>query len=567
VRTIASINHIGNCALDSRLTQPHTAVMSPEPDACELRECLRDDLGHRRIQHGISVLEKMRPVVQSLEPRNGAGILLGLVAQWVDAGFDSPSLIAELVPRFATPARSALPLADYLHIRMAQGFQRMSNEEFDGAAGEFRAVLLFEEEVDDAELFAIANFWLGRCLRKRGRYDEALEYTRRGEHIALSRGYHEMAAIMEVTLSWLSFQSGRLLEAIGMLQRAEEALQATDDRVSRGNIQSAYGRIARRQGKYEMAVERFQRGIAELRGAGAGSLALARTLSNLAFVKRLLAQRAQRESDRLAAARRGQTGKAEGTPPDMVREQRQQIAQMRSEARACLREASAIYETRQNHRGIADVRITEGFLHLDSGDLEDAAAEANNAFEHGAEKSNYFVMARARTLQCIVEHAAIEEQVGRSSEHRENAETFAREAVEFAGRTENRRLLARALVWQGLTFAAEPADLEAARRCCEQALALLQPEGQERQYVWEDLESLKARVLHAQPVDTVLRAWSAGIVEGQSFQQMTEQFARIVIPRVWEREGCKVSRVAEKLSISPKKVRRILQAVGRRASD
>ena len=34
------------------------------------------------------------------------------------------------------------------------------------------------------------------------------------------------------------------------------------------------------------------------------------------------------------------------------------------------------------------------------------------AFVHGSEKSDYIVMARARTLQCIVENAAIEEQVG-----------------------------------------------------------------------------------------------------------------------------------------------------------
>jgi DNA-binding NtrC family response regulator len=51
-------------------------------------------------------------------------------------------------------------------------------------------------------------------------------------------------------------------------------------------------------------------------------------------------------------------------------------------------------------------------------------------------------------------------------------------------------------------------------------------------------------------------------VENKTFQQMTEEFARIVIPQVWEREGRKVSRVAGKLSISPKKVRRILHSAG-----
>jgi hypothetical protein len=46
---------------------------------------------------------------------------------------------------------------------------------------------------------------------------------------------------------------------------------------------------------------------------------------------------------------------------------------------------------------------------------------------------------------------------------------------------------------------------------------------------------------------------------------LLSEFARPVIPpvipKVWEREGRKVSRVAEKLSMSPKKVRRIPQAV------
>jgi hypothetical protein len=63
-------------------------------------------------------------------------------------------------------------------------------------------------------------------------------------------------------------------------------------------------------------------------------------------------------------------------------------------------------------------------------------------------------------------------------------------------------------------------------------------------------------------IDDTLRAWSQGIVGDKTFQQITEQFAEVVIPQVWLREDKKVSRVAERLSISPKKVRRILRSVG-----
>jgi hypothetical protein len=51
-------------------------------------------------------------------------------------------------------------------------------------------------------------------------------------------------------------------------------------------------------------------------------------------------------------------------------------------------------------------------------------------------------------------------------------------------------------------------------------------------------------------------------VGDKTFQQITEEFAELIIPKVWEREGRKISRVTTRLSISPTKVRRILGASG-----
>jgi hypothetical protein len=45
----------------------------------------------------------------------------------------------------------------------------------------------------------------------------------------------------------------------------------------------------------------------------------------------------------------------------------------------------------------------------------------------------------------------------------------------------------------------------------------------------------------------------------KTFQQVQEEFAEIVIPRVWENLGRNVSRVSAQLSISPKKVGRLLK--------
>ena len=322
-----------------------------------------------------------------------------------------PRCCEHILSRFPAAVRSNLPLLDYLHLRMAEGVLAMSAEDYDRAAAHFLLVQSFEDEIEDGELLAIANFWMGRCRRKAGQYDEALRYTERGENLALAQGYLQMAAIMQASRSWLAFQKGKLDEALAILRLAEDSLNRTDDFLSRGNIQSAYGRIARRQGRYERAVECFERAIAEYRTAGGGQSQLARTLQNLAFVSRLLALEAHKELDRLAASRRsGREGAPEA--PDDARERRARIDAIRARSRAYLEEALEIYLRHGNRHGIAGVHINRGYLCLDAGDLERAALEAAEAFAHGHEKCDYIVMARARTLQCIVENAAIDEQVG-----------------------------------------------------------------------------------------------------------------------------------------------------------
>ena len=539
--------------------------MAPETELPALLTQLRDDLGFRRIAHGIRKIEDAWPLIERVGPANKhAGVLLGLVAQWVDAGLDRTDWVRCQLGRFPASLRPDLSLVDYLHVRTAEGWLAMRDEDYGRAAVHFRFVDSLREEVADTELLAITNFWAGRCLRRAGQYDDALDYTARAETLALAAGYPQMAAIMQITESWLAFQRGRHGDAAALLHRAEEALRDTDDYLNRGNVQSAYGRIAQRQGRYEQALDYFEGAIAEYRRGGGNHLQLARTLLNIAFVKRLVALDMQKALEAGLASRRPA---AEGIGgDDGLRERRRRLEEIREEARAQLRESMEIYSCFGNHHGTAGVLINSGLLHLDAGDLDQAESEAAEAFQHGEGKSDFIIMARARTLQCMVEYARIEDLIGDPVRHHAAAASLARDAVEFAGRTQNRRLLARAWVWQGMVFSAEPlGDHEAARRCCEEAMALLKPEGAEKEYVWDDLAALKSKVLQTRPVDPLLRAWSAGIVGDKSFQQITEEFARIVIPKVWEREGRKVSRVASALSVSPKKVRRVLHSAGLRA--
>jgi len=542
---------------------------SPRADIseCDLAR-LREDLVSRRIGSGIDWLDHHRTLLAGLDPsEKNAAALVGLLTQWVDIGFDHPRLVKELLLRFPLGSRATLALCDYLHLRMAEGLVAMSEENVENAIRHLETVLAFENEIQDKELVAIAHFWIGRCQRKMGRYESALESTVKAKELALRLQYPKMAAVMQVLESWLMFQEGRPEEARRILKEAEAALAETDDYVTRGNIQSAYGRIARRQGRYDQSLQHFAHSIDEYNKRNSEHRNLARALANTAFVKRLIARRLARKIDREVAGRSKQPA---GAPmPRAKLRERAQLERLRTEALAHLAQAEAIYARYDDHRGLGTVHVDRGLVSLDSGDLDGAAREAAAAYRLGEDKKDFILEARARILQSTVENAKFEEQIEEESDLSHRAQValdFAREAVEFARHTQNRRLQARAHIAHGLVLANDFFDdAHGASESCDRAAALVKPEGQD--YVWEDLQALRRKLLKASRVDSVLRQWSQGIVGEKTFQQITEEFAGIVIPKVWNREGRKVSRVAARLSISPKKVRRILSQSGLKSSD
>jgi tetratricopeptide (TPR) repeat protein len=367
-----------------------------------------------------------------------------------------------------------------------------------------------------------------------------------------------MAAIVQVLEVWLFFQKGKPIEALAMLKEAGATLSESDDFISRGNVESAFGRIARRSGRYQQALTHFDRAVEEYQRRDARHPHLARTLVNAAFVKRLMALQAHKRLDE-EASRRAKSGGGMHPNP----EGRARIDQLRQEANEELTRASEIYCEHGIHAGLGNVHVNRGHLYLDRGDLDLAAEQAAEAFRMGEQKADYILMARARILQSMVEHEKFDEQVEEGygpGHHAQLAHDLARDAVEYAEQTQNRRLIARAYVWQGLTLCNDPLfdanGRERARECHDRAAELLRPEPQD--YIWADLQTLKRRSFRTDSLNSILLEWSQGEVGDKSFQQIAEEFAELIIPKVWEREGRKVSRVAKRLAISPKKVRRIL---------
>jgi len=543
--------------------------MSPESREItdEFLAKLKEDLVCRRVGRGMTRLQAHQELFTSFDPeQKNAARFVGYLAQWVDIGFPRPALVKEIVSRFTKSIRSRLPLQDYLYLRLAEGMIAMSAEATEEAFRHLDFVLSLEEQIDDKELLSIVNFWKGRCLRMKGEYDPALAFAVKGRELARELGHEPMAAVMRVLESWLFFQKGNTKQALQILQEAEAVLKKTDDYLTIGNIHSSYGRIARRQGRYQRAIEHFTTATAQYRQRDPRHRNVARTLTNLASSKRLIALQLLRKIDADAARRRKAAKRGRTSEDGAKLQNRGRLEQLRSEALAELEEAAAIYEEYRNHHGLGSVHLNYGYLRLDNGDLEDADAEAKTAYRLGEEKGDHILMARARLLDCMIENARVEEEIGEQAEpggHARQAQECAQEAIELARHTQNRRLLADSYIWQGLTFCNRFFDdPDSARHSYDQAIAL--SKGVHADGTWEDLEALKARVLRAGRVNPVLRAWSQGSLGDKTFQQITEEFAELIIPKVWEREGRKISRVATRLSMSPKKIRRILGRVRRR---
>jgi tetratricopeptide (TPR) repeat protein len=385
---------------------------------------------------------------------------------------------------------------------------------------------------------------------------------------------------MQVLEGWILFQQGKWKEAVRVSEVAEKALGPTDDFVTLGNIQSFYGRMARREGRFDRAIELFGNAIEQYRKRDAQHPNLARSLANMALAKRAIALQLQRRIDvdvqrqRKASskesAEKSKAGAAAGSVAasggSVRAKYRARLSQLRREALEHLEAARAIYQQRPNYHGSGTVFLNAAYIHLDNGDFHSAEAESSSAYELAAQKHNNILMGRARILQCQIENAKVEEEIVGGTDpsaHARRALNFSQEAIELAKHTQHHLLVSNAYLWQGLTQCNSFFDnLDAARESYD--LAREACGGSQADNIWQELQALRARILRKGSVDPVLRAWSQGTVGEKTFRQISDEFAEIVIARVFEREGRKVSRVASRLSISPKKVRRILARVGRR---
>lgn len=521
-------------------------------------------LCQRRIKQGIAMLDSAENELQkvNLDTPHAARLLL-LTAQWVDLGYRDYHFLETLLKRFHTESRRHLSIEDYLRLRMADAFAALARGDSELAVQALALVLNTLQDLGEESDSALAHFWIGRAHRKKGEYEKALEHIVRAREMAQDRNDKMFCAVVQVQESWLLFQKGMIREAIQVLANAEGVLKATDHYVALGNIESARGRIVRRLGEYTRALEHFTRAMELYAKRDPNHLNLARTLVNAAYVRRLLALQIRKRIDRQAKSGRARPipGRQSAASTEPLRFRYQELSQQAMED---LTRARAIYDRHRHADGIGKVALNLGYIHLDRGDIDRASPEAAEAYRIGTEQSDRILMARARILEAAIENAHVEEQTGEDLDvavHANRARQYSEEALNLAHGTQNLRLLAGACIARGMTAANDFfQDWEEARKRAAEATSLIGPG--ENDHLVEDLSLLKSRIVQASGINDTLRGWSEGMLGNKTFQQISEEFAEIVIPKVWMREGKKISRVASRLSISPKKVRRILRNAG-----
>lgn len=522
----------------------------------ELLETLPPLLTQRHIGAGTELLEHYRDRLNRLQAHEqGVGKLIGLVAQWTDVGFDDQGLLARLLGS-ANGDRDSLSLGDYVQLRMAEGLLAMGREDLPAALQHLDAALMLSDDLKDGSVKTLATFWKARCLRKAGEYDQAIEIARQAFEMAAGAGLEYLAAVIRTLESWLLFQKGDTKQAVSILQEAEMVLRNTDDFIALGNIQSSYGRIALREGRYDHAMQYFEASIDFFRRRPSLEAYLARSLTNIAQAKRFLALQLRRSID---AQRQRQRGGAQDKAGQLER-----MHELLKSAQTDLAQADAIYTRRGNHHGAGNADVSLAQIYLDSGDLDQAETRAHEAFELGASKGDYLLMCRARIVEAMVANARFEEQIGEAedpSRFAQLAHDCASEAVDLGKRTESRRLMAQAYICQGTTLVnGFFHNTEMARACCDRAEAYLGSD--RRDALWQELEELRGGIARSGLEDPNLRAWSQGAIGDKSLQDVVAEFEELLIRRVWEHEGRKVARVARKLAVSPKKVRRALRRLG-----
>jgi len=527
------------------------------PISKELLNELQADLGSRRIEVGMQRLASCSHIFQSFDPSmENATRFVGIVAQWCDLGFGDVGLVRQLLRNYLFESRLALPITDYIQVSMAEGMVAMAEEMLDEAISHFDTVLKLAPESESWSAISTVSCWMARCLRKKGLYDNALSHIRRAEEVQRECGHVRNDGPARVLESFVLFAKGESKSAIKNLQVAQDLLNGTDDYESLGHIQALHGRIMHQSFLDDLAVQHYQNAIELFQKSKARRDNIARTIVDMACSNFNIIRRLRRNIEE--GSYQHQKSERQGPSRAVLLKG---LSILCEETLAGLDRAAQVYREASITRGISRAHVIRGFLYLDMGELDLAANEAENGYQLARSKNDQLRMATARNLQCLVENTAVQEEIGGVAERALAALDYAREAVELAGNTPHRMVLASAYIYLGLTLSnAYFNNQEGAREAMERGASYLEPDL--LYFVRESFQGLKKRLREEVTLESALIRLAQGEIGAKTYRELIEDFAHLVIPSVWDEEKRVIKYTAERLSISRRKVRGILRKLG-----
>lgn len=276
----------------SMIQHSHTEdSMTPK----ELLPPLHEALDLRAIQKGQKLISEHIDLISAMDPKQeGAALLIGHLAKWIDVDFSLLTRVENLVNGpFRLECRPSFAFRDVLYLRLADAIAKMHRAAWAVAIPQLE--FLLSAQVEDVDLFMSANYFMARCYRNLGQYTRARDCALQAKQLAEGRG--AQLALINILEAWLLFQDGNHSDAGRLLDAAESKL--ADDPLSMGNILFARARMARREGHDEYAMQFFAEAIAQYRTleAGATHPNLARTLANLALTEILMARKKRLEAE------------------------------------------------------------------------------------------------------------------------------------------------------------------------------------------------------------------------------------------------------------------------------
>src|SRR5262249_1342890 len=147
------------------------------------------------------------------------------------------------------------------------------------------------DEIDDGDFFLVALSSIARAYARQGAYQQAMEYVNRAVHCALEANRAEWAAACNELKGWLLYRTNKYTEAIQILHDAKPTLLRASDHVAVANIDSSLSRIATRVGRYHEALRHCNAALEVYGQCDPRHRNVARTLVNMAHIKRLIARR------------------------------------------------------------------------------------------------------------------------------------------------------------------------------------------------------------------------------------------------------------------------------------